>query len=104
MKTIGTHNSYIYIITTKNKTVLYIGVTNNLTARLQQHYQNSVSPNTKSFTGKYNVFLLLYYERFENILDAINREKQLKVWKRDKKEELINSSNPEWRFLNDEIE
>ena len=103
MQTLGTHNYYVYIITNKYKTVLYIGVTNSLQTRLQQHYQNSLSQDNKSFAGKYNVYFLLLYERYEQIEHAIAREKELKTWSRIKKDELINSVNPEWRFLNDEI-
>jgi putative endonuclease len=104
MKTIGTHNYYVYIVTNKNKTVLYIGVTNNLKIRLQQHYQNAIPFTHKSFAGKYNVYNLLYYERFEYIEQAIAREKELKGWRRSKKEDLINTINPDWKFLNDMLE
>jgi len=98
MKPIGTHNYFVYILTNKNKTVLYIGVTNDIIKRLYEH-KNSL--NKKSFTKRYNVFYLIYFERFENINDAIDREKEIKGWKRKKKEDLINSINPEWKFLND---
>lgn len=104
MKPIGTHNYFVYITTNQNKTVLYIGVTNNLSARLFQHQQNAAPYTHTSFAGKYNAYYLLYYERFGSIEHAIEREKELKGWRRSKKEELINSFNPEWRFLNDEIE
>ena len=102
MRPIGTHNYFVYIITNKNKTALYIGVTNNLPIRLAQHKQNELM-NNNSFTGRYNVQFLLYYERHGHIEDAIDREKQLKRWSRKKKEQLIESMNPDWRFLNDEI-
>lgn len=104
MKPIGSHNYFVYIITNQNKTVLYIGVTNDLSARLTQHQQNAAAYPHTSFAGKYNAYCLLYYERFGQIEHAIEREKELKGWRRSKKEELINSFNPEWRFLNDEIE
>ena len=103
MKILGTHNYYVYIITNQNKTVLYIGVTNNLQIRLQEHYQNSLSAGNTSFAGKYNVYFLLHYERFEQIEHAIQREKELKTWSRIRKEELIKIENPTWRFLNEEI-
>jgi putative endonuclease len=103
MNPIGTHNYYVYIVTNKNKTVLYTGVTNNLQARLQQHYTNAQPFTHKSFAGKYNAYNLLYYERFEYIQDAIAREKEIKGWVRSKKEALINTTNPEWRFLNSDI-
>jgi putative endonuclease len=103
MKPIGTHNYYVYITTNKNKTVLYIGVTNNLKLRLYQHEQNAQPFTHKSFAGKYNVYHLIYFERFEWIEHAIAREKELKGWRRSKKEDLINTLNPEWNFLNDTI-
>ncbi len=104
MKTIGTHNYFVYIVTNKNKTVLYIGVTNSLSARMQQHYESSLFSNPKSFAGKYNTYNLLYYERYEQITYAIQREKELKSWRRSRKDDLINEHNPQWLFLNDELE
>ncbi len=101
MKIQANHNYYVYIITNKNKTVLYIGVTNNLKERL--YYHSNPEPMSKSFSARYNVKYLIYYEHFTNIDDAIAREKQLKGWRREKKENIINSFNPDWRFLNDEI-
>ena len=103
MKPIGTHNYFVYIITNKNKTVLYTGVTNNLSLRLYQHEQESKSPK-KTFAGKYNCHYLLHYEHYEYIEHAIAREKEIKGWSRKKKHVLINSSNPEWKFLNAEVE
>ncbi|MFD2567557.1 GIY-YIG nuclease family protein [Pseudotenacibaculum haliotis] len=100
-KTLGTHNYYVYILTNKNKTVLYIGVTNDLKARL--YYHNNPEANSKHFTHKYKCGYLLYYEHFYVIEIATQREKQLKKWRREKKEELINQSNPNWNFLNDTI-
>ncbi|PZU80685.1 MAG: endonuclease [Chryseobacterium sp.] len=100
-KTKGTHNYYVYILTNKNKTVLYIGVTNSLVERLQWH---KIKEATElHFTHKYNCYYLVYYEHFQDVDTAIQREKQLKGWRREKKEILINNFNPEWKFLNDEI-
>lgn len=96
------HNYFVYILTNVNRTVLYIGVTNDLQTRLQEHYFDS-QKNKRHFTGKYNVYFLIYWERFDNINDAIDREKELKGWRRSKKENLINSVNPSWKFLNDEV-
>lgn len=93
----GYHTYYVYILTNKAKTVLYIGVTNNLKIRLQQHTEGL---NPKSFTSKYNVVFLLYFEKFTWVQLAIAREKELKGWKRDKKIELIKSINPDLEFLN----
>jgi putative endonuclease len=103
MKPVGTHNYFVYITTNKNKTVLYTGVTNDLFTRLFQHQQNAKPFTHSSFAGKYNAYYLLYYERFEFIEHAIEREKEIKGWRRSKKEALINSINPDWRFLNDEV-
>ena len=101
MKTLGTHNYYVYILTNQNKTVLYIGVTNNLETRLHQH--QNLNDVENHFTAKYKCFHLIYYEHFQEVEEAIKREKQLKGWTRKKKETLINTVNPDWKFLNDEI-
>jgi len=93
------NNFYIYIITNKTNRVLYIGVTNNLIRRVYEH-KNKLTPG---FSEKYNIHKLVYFEHFENINDAIKREKQLKKWNRDWKEELINKTNPEWNDLYEEI-
>ncbi len=103
MKPIGTHNYFVYMLTNKYKKVLYIGVTNDLSRRLYEHKQDSEGEK-KTFAGKYNTIYLVYYERFQFIEHAIDREKQLKGWKRNKKDKLINEFNPEWKFLNDKIE
>lgn len=101
MKTFGTHNYFVYILTNYNKTTLYIGVTNNITTRL--HYHRNPE-NEQTFTTKYKCHYLVYYEHFEYIEQAIAREKELKGWKRSKKDSLIASFNPDWSFLNDQFE
>ena len=101
MKTIGTHNYYVYILTNKTKTVLYTGVTNNLKDRLYFH-KNPI-PFSKAFTAKYKCYYLVYYEHFFEIDNAIKREKQIKGWSRAKKDVLITGFNSSWRFLNDEV-
>lgn len=101
MKTFGTHNYYVYILTNKNKTVLYTGITNNLKDRLFQHRNPDAS--TKAFTAKYNCFYLVYYEHFLEADIAINREKEIKGWSRQKKDNLIVNFNPNWKILNDTI-
>ncbi|MGJ8743720.1 GIY-YIG nuclease family protein [Polaribacter sp.] len=93
----GIYNFHVYIITNKNKTVLYTGVTNNLKLRLQQHFQKM---NPKSFTAKYNVHYLLYFEHFGWIQQAIAREKEIKLLKREKKLNIIKETNPNLEFLN----
>ncbi|MEN8856804.1 MAG: GIY-YIG nuclease family protein [Flavobacteriaceae bacterium] len=100
-KTLGTHNYYVYILTNKNKTVLYIGVTNDLKTRL--YYHINPEPNSKHFTHKYKCKYLIYFEHFQDIDVAILREKKLKKWSRDKKEYLINKVNPNWDYLNDTL-
>ena len=102
MKTLGTHNYYVYILTNKAKTVVYKGVTNDLKNRLYWH-QNPEAIE-KSFTSKYRCFYLIYFEHFDNIDIAIAREKQIKGWTREKKDNLITEFNPSWRFLNEDVE
>ena len=101
MKTLGNHNYYVYILTNKNKAVLYTGVTNNLQQRIYEH--SNPLPFSKAFTTKYKCFNLIYYEHFLAIEQAILREKQLKGFSRAKKENLISSFNPNWEFLNNKI-
>lgn len=96
-------NYFTYILTNKNKTVLYTGVTNNLKRRLYEH-QEDAKGSKMTFAGKYNCYYLVHYERFQLIDHAINREKEIKGWKRCKKEKLIEDSNSEWKFLNDIID
>jgi putative endonuclease len=93
------HNYFIYIVTNKNKTVLYISVSNDLQRRIYEH-ENGLFPG---FTQKYNCHFLVYYEHFQNINDAIEREKEIKKWRREKKENLINEFNPDCKFLNSQI-
>ena len=86
---------YIYILSNKANTVLYIGVTNNLARRVYEHQEKLV----KGFTEKYNINKLVYYEQTNEATVAIEREKQLKKWSRKKKEWLIEQSNPLWTDL-----
>ena len=85
---------YVYILTNKSKT-LYTGVTNNLTRRMYEHKNKLV----EGFTKKYNLTKLVYYELFNNINDAIRREKQIKGLLRKKKIALIEMINPKWEDL-----
>ena len=87
---------YVYIMTNKNKTTLYIGVTNDLPRRIYEHKNHLVKG---AFTDKYNLEFCIYYEEFAYFDLAIQREKELKKWNRQKKENLINKTNPEWREL-----
>lgn len=92
---------FVYIITNFSNTTLYIGVTSNLPKRILEHkekrYQNS-------FSTRYNLNKLVYYEQFQIIGDAIAREKQLKAGSRGKKLELIEKNNPNWLDLFTSIE
>lgn len=87
---------YIYIMTNKNRTTLYIGVTNDLCRRIYEHKNHLIK---NSFTNKYNLEYCIYYEEFPYFDLAIQREKVLKKWNRQKKEDLINKKNPEWKVL-----
>ena len=90
---------YIYILTNASNKVLYVGVTNSLVRRISEHSEGRGS----LFTQKYNCTKLVYYESFPDIDQAIAREKTIKHYKREWKEELINRINPDWRDLSGEI-
>ena len=87
--------AYIYIMTNVSKTVLYIGVTNNLHRRYKEHF----SGINEGFTKRYRLHSLVYYEQYDDIKEAILREKQLKKWSREKKEHLVRTLNPDWQNL-----
>lgn len=87
---------YIYILTNKTNSVLYVGVTSNLEQRIWQHRTGKFS---NAFTSRYNITKLVYYEEFLSIEDAIIREKQLKAGSRQKKTDHIERMNPEWNEL-----
>jgi putative endonuclease len=86
---------YVYILASNNRRVLYAGVTNDLRRRLHEHRANS----PESFTGRYRVHKLVYFEVFGDVVDAINREKQLKAGPRKAKVTLIESGNAGWHDL-----
>jgi len=89
------HLYYVYIMATENNRVIYIGVTNDILRRVNEH-RNSLIPG---FTNRYNVHKLVFLESFGFIEDAIHREKQLKKWRRQWKNEVINKVNPHWNDL-----
>ena len=93
-------NYYVYILTNKYNKVLYTGVTNDLTRRMAEHKDFK---KESSFTNKYNLNKLVYYEVYNDINLAINREKQIKAGSRNKKLELINNKNKEWVDLSQEL-
>jgi putative endonuclease len=86
---------YIYLITNWNNKVMYVGVTNNLEKRIYEHKNKLV----KGFTEKYNINKLVYFEETEDVISAIEREKEIKKWRREKKNQLVNLVNPDWRDL-----
>ena len=86
---------FVYILASKRNGTLYIGVTNDLIRRIYEHKEKSV----KGFTQKYNVSMLVYYEEHGNIHSAIQREKQMKKWKRSWKIHLIEKYNLQWQDL-----
>lgn len=92
-------NYFVYILTNKYNTTLYIGVTNNLLRRLQEHKSKLID----GFSKKYNLDKLVYFEITNSIENALNREKQLKAWKSQWKVDLIKTINPEFKDLGEEI-
>jgi putative endonuclease len=86
-------------MTNKNNTVLYTGITNNLVRRVYEHKEKLI----EGFTKKYNCSKLVWYELYNDSYNAISREKQIKAGSRKRKLELINTINPEWKDLYDEI-
>jgi putative endonuclease len=90
---------YVYILSNWNNKVLYTGVTNDLERRVYEHKNKLV----KGFTEKYNVSKLVYYDFTEDVEVAIKREKEIKGWIREKKNNLVTSFNPSWRDLSEDI-
>ena len=91
---------YVYILASNDNSVIYTGVTNNLIRRVYEH-KNSLDP--KSFTSRYHVHKLVYYECTDDVKSAIEREKQIKGWNRKNKNKLIESKNPQWIELYESI-
>lgn len=86
---------YVYLLTNWNNRVMYVGVTNNLRRRLYEHQNKLV----EGFTKKYNVTKLVYYETTNDVITALAREKEVKKWRREKKNNLVIAVNPEWNDL-----
>ncbi len=99
VRIMNTRQYYVYIMTNKYDTVLYTGVTNDLKRRVWEHREKLV----EGFTKKYSVCKLVYYEVCEDVNAAIAREKQLKAGSRQRKIDLINGMNDEWRDLYDQL-
>ena len=89
---------YCYILTNKNKTVLYVGATNNIKRRMIEHKSKAYK---NSFSARYNCYNLIYFETFKTTAEAFAREKQLKAGNRKRKELLINAKNPDWNDLSE---
>ena len=89
------HNYFVYILTNKGRSTLYIGITNDLATRLWQHR----NPEQATFSQRYHCILLVHVECFNDVNAAIAREKQLKGWTRAKKDALIEEENPKWEGL-----
>ena len=90
---------YVYILTNYTNTVYYVGVTNDLLRRVYEHKNKLIT----GFTSRYNLKKLVYFEVYEEIETAISREKQLKDWRRSKKDHIISTINPDYKDLYDEI-
>jgi putative endonuclease len=91
---------HVYIMCSMNNTTLYVGVTSRLSVRVIEH-KEKIHPG--SFTAKYNCIKLVYYNWFDTIMEAITEEKRIKAGSRKKKEVLINSMNPDWKDLYEQI-
>ncbi|HKJ14712.1 MAG: GIY-YIG nuclease family protein [Desulfobulbaceae bacterium] len=90
---------YVYLLTNWNNKVIYVGITNDLERRIYEHKVKFV----KGFTEKYNVNKLVYYEQTPDINAALNREKEIKKWRREKKNRLVVNTNPLWRDLSEDF-
>lgn len=86
---------YVYMLASKKNGVLYVGITSDLVRRVHEHKTSPI----KSFTSRYNVSLLVWFEVYDDPLTAITREKELKKWRRSRKVELIEANNAEWHDL-----
>ena len=93
-------NYYVYVLTNSNKNVLYTGITNDLVRRVYEHKHHL---DKGSFTDRYNVEYLIYYEITSDVTAAIEREKQIKGWNRKRKNKLVESKNPLWQDLYESI-
>jgi putative endonuclease len=93
------HRYFVYFLTNWNNKVMYVGMTNDLLRRVYEHKTKAV----KGFTEKYNVNRLVYFEETSDVLAAITREKEIKKWRREKKNALVIQANPEWRDLSNDF-
>ena len=91
---------FVYIMTNWNDNVMYVGMTNNIVRRVYEHKNKLID----GFTKKYNIIKLVYYETFQDVRLAIEREKEIKKWRREKKNKLVQTINPEWRDLSEDFD
>ena len=91
---------YVYFMANESNSTIYVGVTNNLLRRVYEH-KNSLDKH--SFTSRYKTYKLVYYEYTGDVKTAIEREKQIKGWNRQKKNKIISAKNPHWKDLYEEI-
>ena len=89
------HRYFVYILTNGNRKVMYVGVTRDLVRRLHEHRTHAVP----GFTQRYRIDTLVYFEETRDVLAALEREKQIKKWRREQKDALVASMNPQWRDL-----
>ena len=90
---------YVYVLVNKTNSVMYVGVTNDLKRRIYEHKNEIID----GFTKRYKVHKLVYFEVYSDSINAIKREKQLKKWIREKKNDLVVKNNPEWKDLSEKI-
>lgn len=95
LKSMKNHIYYIYLLTNWNNKVMYVGMTNDLRRRIFEHKNKLL----EGFTKKYNINKLVYFDETNDVLTAIAREKEIKRWRREKKNKLVESMNPEWNDL-----
>jgi putative endonuclease len=93
----GEHRYYVYLLTNKNNNVMYVGMTNDLERRVYEHKTKMIP----GFTEKYNIEKLVYFEETSDVRSALAREKEIKKWRREKKNNLVVAVNREWNDLSD---
>lgn len=94
------HNYFVYIISNWNNNVIYVGMTNSLARRIYEHKNKLID----GFSKKYNLTKLVYFEHTHDVNAAIKREKEIKKWRREKKNNLIETLNPSWNDLSEDLD
>ena len=95
----GDKSYYVYLLTNWNNKVMYVGVTNDLERRIYEHKEKVV----KGFSEKYNITKLVYFEQTPEVIEALTREKEIKKWRREKKNKLVVITNPSWCELSEDF-